>query len=192
MRRVGPLLALLAGALAMSGCTLVPTSDKLVIIRDGNVHLGLLNKTIPGTNGAQVRFVIQPVYIVDASNHLAPSSRIVPSPATLDSVLGQLILGPTAIEKSAGYRSALPAGLIVLQATVKSDIAYIDLSKALSTLSHQRQILATGQLMLSVDGVDSTNRMQISVSGVVQASLLANGKRARIVTPADCRNLLNP
>jgi len=107
-------------------------------------------------------------------------------------VLGQLILGPTAIEKSAGYRSALPAGLIVLQATVKNDIAYIDLSKALSTLSHQRQILATGQLMLSVDGVDSTNRMQISVSGVVQASLLANGKRARIVTPADCRNLLNP
>ena len=192
MRRVGPLLALLAGALAMSGCTLVPTSDKLVIIRDGNVHLGLLNKTIPGTNGAQVRFVIQPVYIVDASNPLAPSSRIVPSPATLDSVLGQLILGPTAIEKSAGYRSALPAGLIVLQATVKNDIAYIDLSKALSTLSHQRQILATGQLMLSVDGVDSTNRMQISVSGVVQASLLANGKRARIVTPADCRNLLNP
>jgi len=192
VRRVGPLLALLAGALAMSGCTLVPTSDKLVIIRDGNVHLGLLNKTIPGTNGAQVRFVIQPVYIVDASNHLAPSSRIVPSPATLDSVLGQLILGPTAIEKSAGYRSALPAGLIVLQATVKNDIAYIDLSKALSTLSHQRQILATGQLMLSVDGVDSTNRMQISVSGVVQASLLANGKRARIVTPADCRNLLNP
>ena len=192
MRRVGPLLALLAGALAMSGCTLVPTSDKLVIIRDGNVHLGLLNKTIPGTNGAQVRFVIQPVYIVDASNHLAPSSRIVPSPATLDSVLGQLIHGPTAIEKSAGYRSALPAGLIVLQATVKNDIAYIDLSKALSTLSHQRQILATGQLMLSVDGVDSTNRMQISVSGVVQASLLANGKRARIVTPADCRNLLNP
>ena len=176
----------------MSGCTLVPTSDKLVIIRDGNVHLGLLNKTIPGTNGAQVRFVIQPVYIVDASNHLAPSSRIVPSPATLDSVLGQLILGPTAIEKSAGYRSALLAGLIVLQATVKNDIAYIDLSKALSTLSHQRQILATGQLMLSVDGVDSTNRMQISVSGVVQASLLANGKRARIVTPADCRNLLNP
>ena len=192
MRRVGPLLALLAGALAMSGCTLVPTSDKLVIIRDGNVHLGLLNKTIPGTNGAQVRFVIQPVYIVDASNHVAPSSRIVPSPATLDSVLGQLLLGPTAIEKSAGYRSALPAGLIVLQATVKNDIAYIDLSKALSTLSHQRQILATGQLMLSVDGVDSTNRMQISVSGVVQASLLANGKRARIVTPADCRNLLNP
>ena len=192
MRRVGPLLALLAGALAMSGCTLVPTSDKLVIIRDGNVHLGLLNKTIPGTNGAQVRFVIQPVYIVDASNHVAPSSRIVPSPATLDSVLGQLLLGPTAIEKSAGYRSALPTGLIVLQATVKNDIAYIDLSKALSTLSHQRQILATGQLMLSVDGVDSTNRMQISVSGVVQASLLANGKRARIVTPADCRNLLNP
>jgi len=82
VRRVGPLLALLAGALAMSGCTLVPTSDKLVIIRDGNVHLGLLNKTIPGTNGAQVRFVIQPVYIVDASNHLAPSSRIVPSPVS--------------------------------------------------------------------------------------------------------------
>jgi hypothetical protein len=183
---------LLAGALAMSGCTLVPTSNKLVIISDGKVHLGLLNKTIPDTNGAQVRFVIQPVYIVDASNHLAPSSRIVPSPATLDSVLGQLILGPTAIEESAGYRSALPAGLIVLQATVKNNTADIDLSKALSTLSHQRQILAVGQLMLSVDGVDSTNKMQISVSGVVQASLLANGKRAKIVTPADCRNLLNP
>ncbi|HEY5121348.1 MAG TPA: GerMN domain-containing protein [Acidimicrobiales bacterium] len=192
MRRVGPLLALLAGALAMSGCTLVPTSNKLVIISDGNVHLGLLNKTIPGTNGAQVRFVVQPVYIVDASNHLAPSSRIVPSPASLDSVLGQLILGPTAIERSAGYSSALPAGLIVLQATVKNDIGYIDLSKALTTLTRQRQILAIGQLMLTVHGVDSTNRIVISVSGVTQKSLLPDGKRAEIVTAADCQSLLNP
>jgi hypothetical protein len=185
------LLALLVSSLALSCCTLVPTSNKLVLIGRDHVYLGLLNKTIPGTNGDRVRFVVQPVYIVDASGHLAPSSRIVASPPTLNSVLGQLILGPTAIEKSAGYSSALPPGIVVLQANVKNDIAFIDLSKSLSGLTRRQQMLAVGQLMLSVHDVDSTIRMQISVAGVVQMSLLANGKRVKTVTVAQCQSLLN-
>lgn len=189
MKRLAPLLALLVGTVALSGCTLVPTSNQVVML--GHVPLHLLDKTIPGTNGAQVKFVVQPVYIVDASGHLAPSSRIVPSPATLGAVLGQLLLGPTAIEKSAGYTSALPGGIVVLQATVKNDTAYVDLSKTLSTLPRQRQILAIGQIMLSVDGIDSTNKLQISVSGDVQKSLLPNGKLVKVVTSGECQVLLN-
>jgi hypothetical protein len=191
MRRIATLAAILAGSLALSGCTLVPTSNRLVMIGDAHVKLNLLDKTIPGTNGARVRFVVEPVYIIDASSHLAPSSRIVASPPSLDSVLGQLILGPSAIEKSAGYSSALPRGIIILQANIKNDIAFIDLSKALTTLSRQRQILAVGQLMLTVHDVDSTDRMEISVEGVVQRSLLENGKRVKIVTMAQCQSLLN-
>jgi hypothetical protein len=72
------------------------------------VELNLLNRTIPGTNKGRVRFITQPVYIVDATGHLAPSSRIVTAPAQLTSVLDQLILGPTKIESFAGYASDLP------------------------------------------------------------------------------------
>jgi spore germination protein GerM len=131
------------------------------------------------------------VYIVDALGHLAPSSRIVASPTTLISVLGQLILGPSAIEKSAGYSSALPPGIVILQANVKNDTAFIDLSKALTGLAHKRQVLAVAQLMLTVHDVDSTDRMEISVSGVVQKSLLQSGKIVKVVTLAECQSLLN-
>jgi len=191
VRRLAPLLALVAGSLILSSCTLVPTSAKLVVIGNGRVPLHLLDNTIPGTNGARVRFEVQPVYIVDALGHLAPSSRIVASPTTLISVLGQLILGPSAIEKSAGYSSALPPGIVILQANVKNDTAFIDLSKALTGLAHKRQVLAVAQLMLTVHDVDSTDRMEISVSGVVQKSLLQSGKIVKVVTLAECQSLLN-
>ena len=76
--RARVVLALVLCALALSGCTLVPTSGNPVDLRRTQVKFGLLDPTIPGTNGATVHFVTQPVYVVDATGHLTPSSRIVP------------------------------------------------------------------------------------------------------------------
>lgn len=188
-RRVVPLLLL--GALALSSCTLVSPNATPIRIPSKNVPFGLLNATIPGTNHARVRFITQPVYIVDASGHLAPSSRIVPSPPALATVVEQLLLGPTDIETSAGYTSALPKTLVVISADVVNDTGYINFATPLTSLPRSQQLLAIGQLVLTADVVGATKGLEIRVAGTPQELLLPNGKRTLLATPSDFQSLLN-
>jgi hypothetical protein len=185
------ILLALVGALALSGCTLVSPNAAPVRIAPKHVPFGLLNKTIPGTNGVRVRFATQPVYIVDASGQLAPSSRIVPKPAALATVIEQLLLGPTRIEKSEGYSSALPKSLVVVSAKVRDAIGYIDFATSLSKLPRKQQLLAVGQLVLTAYVVGALRGLEIRVAGVTQSLLLPNGKHATLATPEDFQNLLN-
>jgi len=190
--RTWRLLALGLGSAALAGCTLVPTGDSPVALSHTRVPFGLLAPTIPGTNGAQVRFITQPVYVVDATGHLAPSSRIVPSPPSLDTVLHELVLGPTAIEASAGYTSALPTDLVILAASVKAGVAQVALAKPLSTLSRRREVLALGQLVFTAHAVGASSGLEVTVGGVIEPLLLPDGKSRTRVTEADYQSLLNP
>jgi hypothetical protein len=186
-----PLLLLGATALVLSSCTLVGTNANPGHISRSNFPYGLLNKTIPETGGARVRFVTQPVYIIDATGHLAPSSRIVPSPPTLKSVVGQLLLGPSAIESSAGYTSALPKDLVLVSATVKNRIGYINFATPLNTLSMSNQLLAVGQLVLTAHDEGATKGIVILVAGVSQRLLTPSGERVTLVSRSDFTSLLN-
>ncbi|HTT60056.1 MAG TPA: GerMN domain-containing protein [Acidimicrobiales bacterium] len=190
MRRAVVPLAVLA-ALALSSCTLVSPNATPSRIPSKSVPFGLLDPTIPGTNHARVRFITQPVYIVDASGHLAPSSRIVPSPPALATVVEQLLLGPTPIEVSAGYTSALPKTLVVISANVVNNIGYINFATSLSSLARAQQLLAIGQLVLTADVVGATKGLEIRVAGTPQELLLPNGKRTKLATPNDFQSLLN-
>ncbi|MGH9019753.1 MAG: GerMN domain-containing protein [Acidimicrobiales bacterium] len=186
-------LALIGAALALSGCTLVTTGSTPAVVQRSDVPFGLLKATIPGTNGGRVRFVTQPIYVVDATgHHLAPTSRIVPSPPTLDSVLHELILGPTAIEASAGYTSAVPKDLVILQATLKHGVAVVALAKPLSSLSRTTEVLALGQLVFTARAVGAVNGVQVTVAGIPEKLLLPSGATTVTATGADERSLLNP
>jgi spore germination protein GerM len=138
-----------------------------------------------------VNFITQLVDLVDVTGHLAPSSRIVPSPPALVTVLRQLILGPTEIEKAAGYSSALPVNLVVISATVKNSIGYIDLATPLSVLPRSQQILAVGQIVGTASDVGALNGIEITVGGAAQATLLPSGRRSLLVTVKDYQQLLN-
>jgi hypothetical protein len=196
VRRLRAPIALLVGALALAGCTLVPTASSPQRIGPKNVPFGLLGKTIPGTNNGRVRFISQPVYIVDATGHLAPSSRIVPSPPVLVSVLRQLIIGPTKIESFAGYTSALPKNLIVLSASFRDGIGYVDLASSLAKLPRSQEVLAVGQMVLTAHDVGITLDIQvrgvvITVAGVTQDSPIPGGRSANFVTTQDFQRLLS-
>jgi len=192
MSRARVLGALVVGAMALSGCTLVPTSNSPVVISRGSVQYELLSKTIPGTINGRVQFVTQPVYIVDATGHLTPSSRIVPSPPTLDSILHELVIGPTTIESFAGYTSALPKDLVILQATIKNGVGYIDLARPLNTLAHNQEVLALGQLVYTAHAVGAIGGLEILVAGVAQPLLLPNGHKDLLISVGDYSSLLNP
>jgi Sporulation and spore germination len=194
VRRVRILLGLVLGAVALAGCTLVPTATSPQSIK--KVPFCLLCKTIPGTHNGRVRFISQPVFIVDVTGHLSSSSRIVPSPPVLESVLRQLIIGPTKIESFAGYTSALPKNLVLLSASFHSGIAYIDLATSLSNLPRGQEVLAVGQLVLTAKDVGITLGIQlkgikITVAGVTQRLPLPNGHDADFVTPQDFQGLSN-
>jgi len=196
MRRLRVLPWTLLGALALAGCTFVSTAPSPQTITPKNVPFGLLGKTIPGTNNGRVRFISQPVYIVDVTGHLAPSSRIVPSPPVLESVLRQLIIGPTKIETGGGYTSALPKNLIILSASFRGDVGYVDLATPLSKLPRSQEILAVGQMVLTARDVGLTldiavKGIEITVAGVPQELPIPGGREERLVTPADFQNLSN-
>jgi len=196
VRRVRALAGLFLVALALAGCTLVPTSKAPQLIGPKQVGLGLLGKTIPGTNNGRVTFISQPIIIVDATGHLAALSRIVPAPPVLESVLRQLIIGPTKIESFAGYTSALPQSLNILSASFRSGVGYIDLGSSLSKLSRSQEILAVGQLVLTSRDVGITlgiavRGVEINVAGVTQDSPIPGGRNAVLVTYADFQRLLN-
>ncbi len=191
MRQLRAIVSIALGALALSGCSLVSTTSSPSLIPRDQIPFSLLGRTIPGTNNGRVRFITQPVYIVDASGHLAPSSRIVPSPPVLATVLRQLFVGPTQIETFAGYTSALPSNLVLLSASIKNGVGFVDLATKLSRLHRSKEILAVGQLVLTARDAGATNGLEITVDGRVQRSLLPNGTRTETITANDYQSLLN-
>ncbi len=182
---------MLLGALVLSSCTLVAPNGSPVQIPRSKVRFELLNPTIPGTNNARVRFKTQPVYIVDATGQLAPSSRIVPTPPALATVIEQLLLGPTFIETSAGYSSALPTSLVLVSANVHNQVGYVNFATSLNSLPRAKQLLAIGQLVLTAYDVGATRGIVIKVAGVTQSLLTPSGRHATLVTEGDFQSLLS-
>src|ERR1019366_6280774 len=111
---------------------------------------------------------------------LAPSSRIVPSPPGLSTVIQQLLLGPSAIEKSAGYRSALPKDEVLVSAVLRAKVGYINFAEPFTALSRVQQLLAVGELVLTADAAGATNGIVVQVAGVTQRLLMPNGQRATL------------
>ncbi|HEY1761141.1 MAG TPA: GerMN domain-containing protein [Acidimicrobiales bacterium] len=188
-RWLGP-LGVAFCALALSSCTLVATNTSPVRI-PGKVPFSLLSPTIPGTNHARVRFQGLAVYFVDATNNLTATSRIVPYPPVLSTVVEQLILGPTSIEHVAGYSSYLPKKLVLLSANVRGQIGYVNFATSLNKLSREKQILAVGQLVLTAYEVGATKGIVIKVAGVTQHLVTPSGPSVTLATLRSFAPLLN-
>jgi hypothetical protein len=101
-------------------------------------------------------------------------------------------VGPTKIESFAGYASDLPSSLIILQATIKAKIGYIDISESLASLGRAKEVLAIGQLVFTAYYAGATSGIEISVAGVTQQSPLPTRKIVKLVTAKACASLLEP
>ncbi len=191
MRRLLTLVAIAAASLGLSACTLVPVTPGPEAISPRTVPFGLLGKSIPGTDNGRVTFITQPVYIVDATGHLAPSSRIVPAPPTLLSVLRELILGPTAIETGTGYTSAIPENVVIEQASVIHGIGVIDVPRPLASIPRPQLVMAIGQLVYTAAAVGATRGIEIEAAGTPERLPTPRGGLTTIANEAEYRPLLN-
>lgn len=191
MRRLRALLLVLGAALVLSSCTLIAPDSTPQSVSARSVPFGLLHRYVPGTDHGRVRFVTQPIYLIDIGGNLAPSSRIVPSPPTLETVIHQLLLGPSRIETAVGYHTALPSDLVLVSATLRGGVATINLATSLDKLAVRQQILAEAQLTLTARDVGATRGLTIEVAGVRQTLVLPGGSRTKIATALDF-STLNP
>jgi hypothetical protein len=191
MRNLRSLLLIALGGVVLSACTAIPTSTTPQALPNSHVPFGLENQTIPGTKGAKVQFETKPIYFIDASNRLAPASRIVASPPTLDDVLNQLLIGPSAIEQSAGYVTALPRGILLLSASVKNGVGYISFTDSLTKLPEAERVLAEGEIAMTAVDAGATNGVQISVGSLGEELITPSGKTVNQLSASDFTHLLS-
>ncbi len=191
MKRLAHVVVVVAAALTLSACTYIGSNSAPIPVVKRDVGYGLMHRYIPGTVRGRVQFVTQPIYLLDASNHLVPSSRIVPSPIRLASVLEQLDLGPSAIERSAGYSSALPRDLVLISATLRHGVAVINFGTRLSALPLAVLLHAEGQLVLTATAAGATRGVIIEVAETRQVLPIPNGKKVSYLTSNEFQSMLN-
>ena len=103
----------------------------------------------------------------------------------------KLALGPTLIESSAGFTTALPRDLVILQATIHANLATVALAKPLCELSPAEEVLAVGQLLHRARRRGGGG-LEVTVGGVPEPLRLPGGGTKVERHRADYASLLNP
>ena len=109
---------------------------------------------------------------------LQPVTRRLESGSTAQEVLGQLLAGPSSEELGAqGLRSAIPEGAII-STDVRGGVALVDLDPSFVAIPTGDQILAVGQLVLTLTGLPGVGQVRFAVDGATVQVPRADGSQA--------------
>ncbi|TDU83271.1 sporulation and spore germination protein [Kribbella voronezhensis] len=108
----------------------------------------------------------------------------------LTTVIQALLAGPTAAEQSTGLTSALPPDLALSIVQVEGNRVVLELSGETDGRSATENILAVGQIVLSMTAVPTIDEVTFSRDGQPVEALLADGAlTAEPLTAADYAQL---
>ena len=145
---------------ALSGCGF-PSENSAERIADSDLPAGLrpsdtaVATTVVDTESATVWFV-QDEWLVAVRHRLA-------APLTIELITLDLLAGPQPAEQSRGLRSATPDTEAVLQVSLTRGTAVVQLSASFADIPANDQVLAIGQLVLTLTdfrGVGSVQFMR--------------------------------
>ena len=163
--RVRNLRLLVAIPVLLAGCG-VEAEDEPRALRVGidDDRLSIDDRT-PGT----VVEIATSIYLVTESGRLRPTVRRIgvtqQAPTHLSSVLYALIDGPVDSEARDGLRSAVPPTTDVLAVTIDGSTAVVDLSSEFASIGGEQEVLAVGQLALTVTTFPGIRRMLLRLEG---------------------------
>ncbi len=155
-RRVAPVVA--AGFLCclVAGCA-IPTQGSPQTIPPSKVPSGLLDPRSPTTTTTLPNpssLISVTVFFLDANSKLQPETRLVPSTASLQSILTVLIEGPGSGETANGVTTALPNNVAVLSTTSSStgagSVVTVNMNNAFGQITGNNAELAVGQIVATV------------------------------------------
>ncbi|MEV0799153.1 GerMN domain-containing protein [Kribbella sp. NPDC050281] len=167
-----------AAALVLVGCG-VPVQEDPAPIDPGAIPSRLRTSSRPTTGPApatsgqatiQVNFVRRDRLV--ALNREAPSTT---STELMNAVLQGLQDGPTATERAGGLTSALQPGLTLSVIHVQARSVVLELSGETGGRSAAENVLAVGQIVLSVTALPAVDEVTFSHNGVPVEALLADG-----------------
>lgn len=162
-RRAGAVAAVLV--LVLGGCGIRAEDSPRAI----GTELGRTSLPVDQADGTPAVEIATSVYLVTPAGRLRPTARQVrvsPRPSThLASVLDALIGGPSATEVDDGLRSAVPSTTEVRAVTVDGDTAVVDLSEEFASIGGQRELLAVGQVVLTVTTFPGVRQVLLRLDG---------------------------
>jgi spore germination protein GerM len=101
-----------------------------------------------------------------AGETLVASRQDVAAPATVGSVTSELLAGPDEAERERGLRSALPDPTVVVGTELARGMATVELTPSFSEISPQDQLLAVGQLVLTLTDLRGIGSVQFTLDDV--------------------------
>lgn len=117
----------------------------------------------------------------------------VAAPATAGTVVAELLLGPTEGEQGRSFRSAIPDATVVVSASTAGGLATVELAPEFAEIPVADQVLAVGQLVLTLTDLRGVGRVRFQVDDAVVAVPLPTGEASdQTVSRDDYVELIAP
>jgi len=188
-RPVRAVLAVLAVMMAGTACG-IPTSGGPTAIAKQDVPFNLLSPASPTTVTSTVPpdvAVPELIFLAASTGTVAPVSRYITVPttlnATLTELLGALLAGPTPTESAAGLESFLSGANTKVSAKVAGGIATVDFSANPIQVVGASQTLAIAQVVFTVTAQPGVTGVVFQIAGQTLDVPTASG--ATVPGPVD-------
>ena len=183
--------ASLVMAVALVACG-VPTDTPPLALPTGLVPHGSAAAS-PSTPAEPGSSRTVPVYFTSADGTLLPVVRRIgagPTGVEVQSVLNQLVAGPTEHEQAIGLANSLPPGLGLTATASSRGTLVVDVTGDDPGPAAEQGRLATGQIVLSVTGLAGVTSVLLTRNGRPLAASLPDGSLTnKPLTAADYRPL---
>ena len=114
------------------------------------------------------------IWFVRDAGLVTTRHRVAP-PVTAQAALAELLTGPTNAEQNRSLRSAIPDGSVVIDVQVVGGVATVDLASSFSDIPARDQVLAVGQIVLTLTDLRGIGRVGFVVEEVQIAVPLPSG-----------------
>ena len=168
-------------AIAAFGCTAcgVPLQDDASPLSPDQLPDGLrpsastiVGEQVPDTSADQ-----EPVDVwFVREDRLASARHRIDPPVTPERVLAELLTGPTEAEQDRSLRSAVPDAAVVTSVSVAGGVATVGLAPEFSDIPASDQVLAVGQLVLTLTDQRGIGRVRFVVDDAQIAVPLPSGE----------------
>jgi spore germination protein GerM len=163
-------LALVAGLACACG---VPIESSARRIAPADLPEGLRTGGSIAPRPAQPEEAVRVWFVRE--DHLAGTLRTVGSPPDPQVVLDELLSGPSDAEQQQSLRSAIADPAAVIGVSIAGGVATVALSAAFSDIPANDQILAVGELVLTLTDLRGIGRVAFQVEGTDVAVPLPTG-----------------
>ncbi len=161
VRRMGPLTVIVAAAISLAGCGISPESEPTALEVESGQPLEFPVDTASDESiDAEVS-----IYLV-RDEQLRLATREADPGSAARAALEALMAGPTEDEAETGLASAIPSSTTLVGLTIGDRQALVDVSDEFITVGGASEILAVGQIVLTLTQSGEVDAVAFAVEGV--------------------------